>query len=141
MGLLLHEVGMLMPEATEKVELLNAFFASVLTARGSFRNPRPWWQERKPGEMRNSHCLKWIGLEFIEANLSHTHPWSPKGCAHECWGYWKCYCSPSSLKGHGEHESCLRTGGKPMSLQYSKGARRRTQGTTGQAASPQSQER
>lgn len=75
-----------MPEATEKVELLNAFFASVLTARGGFRNPRPWWQERKPGEMRNSPCLKWIGLEFIEANLSHTHPWSPKGCAHECWG-------------------------------------------------------
>lgn len=34
MGLLLHEVGTLMPEDTGKVEFLNAFFASVLTVRG-----------------------------------------------------------------------------------------------------------
>ena len=48
---------------------------------------------------------------------------------------------PSSLKGPGEQEKCLRTGGKPKSLQPSKRARRRTQGTTGRSASPPSLER
>jgi len=38
-------------------------------------------------------------------------------------------------------ERCLRTGERPMSLQSSKRARRRTQGTTGPSASPPSQER
>jgi len=36
--------------------------------------------------------------------------------------------SPSSVKGLGEQEKCLKTGGKPTSLQSSKRARRRTQG-------------
>ncbi|GAB0205414.1 mitochondrial enolase superfamily member 1 [Grus japonensis] len=36
--------------------------------------------------------------------------------------------SPSCLKGRGEQERCLKTGGKPMSLQSSKRARRGTQG-------------
>jgi len=49
--------------------------------------------------------------------------------------------SPSSLKGPGEQERCPRTGEKPMSLQSSKIARKRTQGTTGQSASPPSHER
>jgi len=42
--------------------------------------------------------------------------------------------SPSSLNGPGEQEKCLRTEGKPVSLQSSKRARRRTQGTTGRSA-------
>jgi len=40
-------------------------------------------------------------------------------------------CSPSSLKGPGEQERSPRTGEKPVSLQFSKRARGRTQGTTG----------
>jgi len=48
--------------------------------------------------------------------------------------------SPSSLKGPGGQERSPRTEGKPMSLQSSKRARRRTQGTTGRSASPPSRE-
>jgi len=49
--------------------------------------------------------------------------------------------SPSSLKGPGEHERFWRTEGKPKSLQSSKRARRKTQGTTGGPALPPSLER
>ena len=49
--------------------------------------------------------------------------------------------SPSSLKGPGRQERCPRTGERPMSLQSSKRARKRTQGTTGRSASPPSRER
>jgi len=49
--------------------------------------------------------------------------------------------SPSAMKGPGGQERCPRTEEKPMSLQSSKRARRRTQGTTGWSASPPSQER
>jgi len=43
--------------------------------------------------------------------------------------------SPPSLKGPGG-QKCPRTGGRPASLLSAKRARRRTQGTTGQSASP-----
>jgi len=49
--------------------------------------------------------------------------------------------SPSSWRGPGEQERCPRTRGKPMSLQSSKRARRRTQENIGQSASPPSLER
>jgi len=49
--------------------------------------------------------------------------------------------SLSSLRCHGGQERCPRTGERPMSLQSSKRARRRTQGTTGRSASPPSRER
>ena len=49
--------------------------------------------------------------------------------------------SPSSLRGPGGQERCPRTRERPMSLQSSKRARRRTQGTTGRSASPPSRER
>jgi len=49
--------------------------------------------------------------------------------------------SPSSLKGPGGQQKCLRTRGKPESLKSSKRARRRTQGTTGWSASTPSPER
>ena len=45
------------------------------------------------------------------------------------------------LRGRGGQERCPRTGERPMSLQSSKRARRRTQGTTGRSASPPSRER
>lgn len=54
-----------MAEDTEKVELLNPFFASVLTAGVAVRNPRPWQQETKPGEIRTFHWSRRIGLELI----------------------------------------------------------------------------
>jgi len=49
--------------------------------------------------------------------------------------------SPSSWKGPGEQERCLRTREQPVSLQSSRRARRRTQENTGQSASPPSLER
>jgi len=49
--------------------------------------------------------------------------------------------SPSSLKGPGGQERCPRTGEKPMSCQFSKRARRSSQGTTGQSALPPSWEK
>ncbi|PKU30268.1 glycerol kinase [Limosa lapponica baueri] len=41
-GPLLNELGALVVEDAEKVELLNAFFASVFTAKASPQEPRPW---------------------------------------------------------------------------------------------------
>lgn len=44
-GLLVNEMGALMMEDAEKVQLLNAFFSSLFTARTTVRNPRPCRQE------------------------------------------------------------------------------------------------
>jgi len=49
--------------------------------------------------------------------------------------------SPSSWKAPVQRERCPRTEEKPVSLQSSKRARRRTQGATGRSASPPSRER
>jgi len=42
-GPLLNEVGALVTEDAEKAELLNAFFASVFTAKASPQESQPWW--------------------------------------------------------------------------------------------------
>lgn len=41
-GTLLNAVGALEKEYTQKVEILNVFFASAFTAKTGPRNPRPW---------------------------------------------------------------------------------------------------
>lgn len=48
MGLLLNEVGVLVTEDTEKMELLNAVFASVFTAKISTQ------ESQSPGDKRQS---------------------------------------------------------------------------------------
>lgn len=58
-GLLLNKVM----EDTEKEELLNVLFASVLTAEASLQNTRSWRQEGKSGERKPFPQLRKIRLE------------------------------------------------------------------------------
>ena len=110
-----------------------------LVLRPVLGNPMPWRKERKTS-------LGWRGLceQSFKQFGRPQNPWAPMECAHECWGSWQMPLlshSPSSLKGPGGQERCLRTGERPMSLQSSKRGRIRTRGTTGQSASPPVQEK
>ncbi|PKU36831.1 rna-directed dna polymerase from mobile element jockey-like [Limosa lapponica baueri] len=142
-GLLLNEMGAMVTEDAEKVELLNAFFASAFTAQAS---------------LQESHTLEvtekvWMKEDFPLVQEDQVREQLSKLDIHKCmdpdgmhprvlsWQKLLLSRSPSSLKGPGEQARCPRNGGKPMSLQSSKRARRRTWETTGQSASPPSLER
>lgn len=63
-GLLMNEMGALMIEDTEKVQLLNAFFSSLFTARPTARNPRPWKQENL--EKRRLSLVQGVSRSFVQ---------------------------------------------------------------------------
>ena len=64
-GPLVNEVGALVMEDTEKVELLNAFFASVFSAKASPQASQSLEVREKPGEWKTFLWLRRIGLEII----------------------------------------------------------------------------
>jgi len=63
-GPLLNEVGALVTEYTEKAELLNAFFASVSTAKANPQESQSWEVREKPGERKTFPGSRRIRLEI-----------------------------------------------------------------------------
>ena len=142
-GPLLNEAGVLVTEDTEKADLLTVFFASVFSVKVGL-------QESQALEVREEACrkhdLRLVEEDCVRDHLSNldTHNSMGPDHSHECWGSWQMSLlshSPSSLTGRGGQEKCPRTGEGQMSLQSSKRARRRIQGTTGRSASPSPLER
>jgi len=64
-GLLLNEVGVLVMGDTEKAELLNAFFASVLAAKAGSRASQSLEVREKAWRQEDLPYLRRVGLEII----------------------------------------------------------------------------
>ena len=138
-GPLLDEAGVLVSEDAEKAELLNAFFASAFSA---VTCPQESQALEVREEAYKDDDFPLVEEDGVRDHLSdlHTHKsMGPDGMHPRVLRSWRMSLlshSPSSLRGPGGQERCLSTGERPMSLQSSKRARRRTGGTTGRSASP-----
>ncbi|KAJ7407607.1 rna-directed dna polymerase from mobile element jockey-like [Pitangus sulphuratus] len=114
--LLLNGVGALVTENTEKADLLDAFFASVFTVKAKSHESqilktrvKVWRKEDFPS-VKEDHVRddtdKLDTHKSIRPNGMHIAVLSD---ARGSWQMLLLRCSPSSLKGHGEQEGCLRT--------------------------------
>ncbi|KAJ7423074.1 rna-directed dna polymerase from mobile element jockey-like [Pitangus sulphuratus] len=130
-GLLLNEVSALVMKDTEK--LLNATFVSVFTDKTSPQKSQTLEEREKIWRKEDFPLVKEDQVRDHLCKLDIHKSMGPEACAHECQERWQMLLlshSPSSLKGHGEQERYLRTGGKLMSIYSSKAARRRTHEAT-----------
>ncbi|PKU46909.1 alpha-n-acetylneuraminide alpha- -sialyltransferase [Limosa lapponica baueri] len=64
-GLLLNEMGALVMEDTENMELLNASFASVFIAKAGSQESQTPEEEKKSGERKTFPCFRTIGLDIV----------------------------------------------------------------------------
>lgn len=134
-GLLLNEVDAMLLEDTEKAEILNTFSCFSLYSLGILDpGGKREFGERKTPLIKEDIVRGHVGkLDIYKSrDPNEMHP-----CA-EGTGRNDCHTALLlSLKSHRELKKCLRTGGKPLSRR----ARRRSQETIDQPASPLSLER
>ena len=73
-GPVLNKVGALVPQDAEKVELLNASFASVFTAKAGPQASQPPEERIKLGQRKTYHQLRKTGSGITYANWILANP-------------------------------------------------------------------
>jgi len=132
-GPLLNEVSALVMEDTKKVDLLNALFASVFTAKTDPHESQTLKRAWRKGDfplVKDDLVTDCLGKSEAQKSIgTHgMHPWVQTELAEAIAKLlWKVMEDGSR---------CLRTGVKPMSFQSSNTARKRLETTRGSPHTP-----
>jgi len=85
MGPLLKGVGALVTEDTEMADLLNAFFASVFTAKAGPQASQPLEVREKAWRKEDLLLVEDLMRDHLSKLVTKpTNPWAPMGCNHKC---------------------------------------------------------